>query len=73
MMRSRWVVDFGESELGAGLHDNIIKFAQLHGMSQKRLILLGIALYIEKYGNNPQLIQQIGEYLTQPRKKRTVK
>ena len=63
-----WLVDFGETEDAQLMLDNIKYFAQVQGISQKRLVLLGVALYIEKIGSSPELIKQVADYLSMPRK-----
>jgi len=68
MSRITWLFDFGETEQAHELIDNLKYYSQLEGITQKRMVLLGIASYIEQRGNNPELIKQIAEYLATPRK-----
>jgi len=62
------LIDLGDRDDGRVLLDNIKYMAQVQGITQKRLFLLGVASYLERTGDSPELIEQIAEYLSRPRK-----
>ena len=64
---NRILVDFGDSEEAELMLDNIRKIAKVQGVSQKRIFLIGVAKYFEDV--SPELVVQIADYLSLPRKK----
>lgn len=60
-----------DGEDGELLNVNLRKYAQLQGMPMTRLLLVGLAMHIERSGKDagqPELIGQIADYLSRPRK-----
>jgi len=68
MTKVTWLIDLGDSEQGKLMLNNLKYWARVQGVTQKRMILLGIASYIDSVDGNPELIKQIADYLSMPRK-----
>jgi len=68
MSNATILIDLGDRQDGLVLLDNIKYMAQVQGITQKRLFLLGVASYLERTGESPEIIEQIAEYLSKPRK-----
>ena len=62
------LLDFGDREDAEILLDNIKYMALVQGLTQKRLFLLGVASYLEQTNQAPEIIAQIAQYLSTPRK-----
>lgn len=56
---------------GELLNANLVRYAKLQGIPMTRLLLIGLAMHIERSGTGagqPELIGQIADYLAKPRK-----
>lgn len=72
-MNYRINIDLGDSDEAGLLLDNLREFSKLSGMSQKRMVLFGIASFLEQSEEGAQLIKQIADYMSMPRKTRSDK
>lgn len=72
-MAQQILIDFGTSNDAEIVVDGLRDYASLLGISQKRLFLLGVADYIAKQGDNPELVLKIVEYLQIDRRKKAYK
>lgn len=66
-MKNRILIDFGEYEEGELLSENIKKLCRIHGISQKRVFLIGVAKFFEN--ESPEIVTQIADYLSRPRRR----
>jgi hypothetical protein len=51
------------------MHRAISEYLHIHGVTQKRAYLLGIASFIEKQGDNPRLLVDIANYIVEDAKR----
>ena len=63
LKRAAILIDFGSSDEGKLLMDNLDEYIRLLGWSRKRMYLMGCAAVIGKNGDAPRLIEQIADYL----------
>lgn len=63
-----WVVRYGSDREAKALKENIDEYIDLTGWSRKRFLLIAVAEYIKKAGDNPELVMQIAEHLMSKRR-----
>lgn len=63
-----WVIRYGNREEDHSLKENIDRYVDLIGWSRKRFLLIAVAEYIKKQGDNPELVMQIAEHLMSKRR-----
>jgi len=63
-------VDFGADEQAWDVYTQVDRYVRLMGWSRKYVYLMGLAMIIEKNGDNPQLILSILDYLGRPGQRR---
>jgi len=56
-------VDFGFTEEGYLLVENLNKYRKSLGLTWQRVLLVGMAKLIDEQGDNPDLILQISDFI----------
>lgn len=68
--KAAYILSLGTGPEDELLLDNLQAFARTNYTTFKSMILIGLALFIEKQGTNPDLIDQIGAHLTKKHKRK---
>ena len=71
--RAVFVIDLGQGDRALDLKDRIDQYRTSLGWSRKYAYLMGVAMLISKNEDNPGLVVDIADYLTEGRKKRDAK